>query len=187
MTSYTYGYVRVSRQDQNESLQTDALEKAGVDRIFIDKASGTLEHRPQMDTMLSLLRPGDVVVCWRLDRMSRSLRHLIDQVAWFDEHEVGLRSLQESIDTTTAGGRLVVHVFGALAEFEKGLLVERTMAGLAAARARGRRGGRPAALTRDQVKTAQALYDQRDMIVAEIGQVLGVSRAAIYRALGRKN
>jgi DNA invertase Pin-like site-specific DNA recombinase len=133
------GYARVSTLEQDESLQRDALTAAGCERIFVDKASGKLASRPALDRMLEQVRPGDTVVIWRLDRLGRSLRHLIDIFADLDERGVAVRSLTENLDTSTPGGRLVFHVFGALAEFERDLIRERTLARLAAARARGRR------------------------------------------------
>ena len=179
------GYARVSSAEQNAELQADALAAAGCWRVFTDSASGALDRRPELDRLLEQLRPGDTLVVWRLDRLGRSLRHLLDVVTDLSERGVGFRSLTESIDTTTSGGRLIFHVFGALAEFEREIIRERTQAGLAAARARGRKGGRPALMTPDKVKAARRMYDQRDMTVAEIGAVLGVSRGTVYRALGR--
>jgi len=179
------GYARVSSAEQNAELQADALAAAGCWRVFTDSASGALDRRPELDRLLEQLRPGDTLVVWRLDRLGRSLRHLLDVVTDLSERGVGFRSLTESIDTTTSGGRLIFHVFGALAEFEREIIRERTLAGLAAARARGRKGGRPALMTPDKVKAARRMYDQRDMTVAEIGAVLGVSRGTVYRALGR--
>jgi len=135
--------------------------------------------------VLGELRAGDTLVVWRLDRLGRSLRHLIDTVTGLDAQGVGFRSLRESIDTTTSGGRLVLHLFGALAQFEREVIRDRTVAGLASARARGRVGGRPLKLTADQVRTGRRLYEERELTVAEIGRVLGVSRTSIYRALHR--
>ena len=140
---YKFGYARVSTLEQDEALQHDALSAAGCERIFADKANGKLEHRPALDALLDQLRPGDVVVVWRLDRLGRSLRHLLETIADLEQRGVGFASLTENIDTSTPGGKLVFHLFGALAEFEAALIRERTMAGLAAARARGRVGGRP--------------------------------------------
>lgn len=180
------GYARVSTIDQDASLQVDALETAGCSRVFIDTMSGTAEHRPELDRLLDQVRNGDTIVVWRLDRLGRSLRQLITQVQNLADRGVGLRSLQESIDTTSPGGRLIFHVFGALAEFERDLITERTTAGLAAARARGRQGGRPPRLTSEQVRTAKRLYDDSELTVAEIGQVLGVSRATVYRSIHRQ-
>ncbi len=179
------GYARVSTTDQDAALQLDALHAAGCYRIWTDTMSGSLEHRPELAKLLDQLRPGDTLVVWRLDRLGRSIRNLIDQLQVLGERGVGFRSLQESIDTTSPGGRLVFHVFAALAEFERDLIKERTHAGLAAARARGRTGGRPPRLSADQVQTARRLYEQRDMTVAQIGGVLGVSRTTVYRALRR--
>jgi len=138
-----------------------------------------------LDAVLEQLRPGDTLVVWRLDRLGRSLRHLIEVVTGLDERGVGFRSLRENIDTTTAGGRLVFHLFGALAQFERELIRDRTVAGLTAARARGRVGGRPSKLTAEQVRQAGRMYDARELTVEQIGAVLGVSRTSIYRALGK--
>ena len=177
------GYARVSTGDQDAALQQDALTVAACYRIFTDTASGSLESRPELTKVLDQLRPGDTLVVWRLDRLGRSIRHLIDQLADLQERGIGFRSLQEAIDTTSSGGRLVFHVFAALAEFERDLIRERTNAGLQAARARGRTGGRPALLTKDKLRTARRLYEQQDMTVKKIGEVLGVSRTTVYRAL----
>ncbi len=177
------GYARVSTDDQNASLQQDALKSAGCVKVFTDKASGTLASRPQLDRMLDQLRPGDVVVVWRLDRLGRSLKNLIALVEDLAEKGVGFRSLTENIDTTTNGGKLVFHIFGALAEFERTLIRERTMAGLAAARARGRVGGRPPTMTPEKIKVARQMYDSREHTVEAIAQTLGVSRKTIYRHL----
>jgi DNA invertase Pin-like site-specific DNA recombinase len=135
------GYARVSTHDQHLNLQLDALNAAGCERIFTDTIGGSSTQRPGLDEALTYLRSGDSLVVWRLDRLGRSLRHLIGTVGQLQSNGVGFRSLQESIDTATPGGKLVFHVFGALAEFERDLIRERTQAGLAAARARGRRGG----------------------------------------------
>ena len=180
------GYARVSTTDQDAALQVDALKAAGCYRVFVDTISGALEHRPELDKLLDQLRPGDTLVVWRLDRLGRSIRHLIDQLHVLADRGVGFRSLQETIDTTSPGGRLVFHVFAALAEFERDLIRARTNAGLVAARARGRTGGRPSSLSADQVKAARRMYEQKDMTVAQIGDVLGVSRTTIYRALNRQ-
>ena len=179
------GYARVSTSDQDAALQIDALKAAGCYRVFVDTISGSLASRPELDKLLDQIRPGDTLVVWRLDRLGRSIRHLIDQLSALSAREVGFRSLQETIDTTSSGGRLVFHVFAALAEFERDLIKERTNAGLKAARARGRKGGRPPLLTADQVRTAKRMYEQQEMTVAQIGHVLGVSRTTIYRTLQR--
>jgi len=180
------GYARVSTAEQNADLQTDELTSAGCYEVFVDHASGILDRRPELEKVLELLRPGDTLVVWRLDRLGRSLRHLIDTVTALDERGVGFRSLRESIDTTTAGGRLVFHLFGALAQFEREIIRDRTVAGLAAARARGRNGGRPSKLSPDQVRAARRLYDEREHTVEQIGGMFGVSRTLIYRALRGK-
>lgn len=141
------GYARVSTTGQDPALQSDALSAAGSSRVYVDVASGSRDDRPQLAALLERVDAGDTVVVWRLDRLGRSLRHLVDTVTTLGERGVGFRSLQESIDTTTAGGRLVFHVFAALAEFERDLIRDRTVAGLDAALARGRRGGRPTTMT----------------------------------------
>jgi len=185
-TGLAFGYARVSTIEQNEDLQQDALDRAGCDRVFVDKASGKLEHRPALDDMLAHLRAGDTVVVWRLDRLGRSLRHLIDVVSELERRGICLRSLTESIDTSTPGGKLVFHVFGALAEFERDLIRERTQAGLAAARARGRHGGRPTVWTPEKLLTARSMHASGQHDVASIARVLGVSRASVYRGLAQQ-
>ena len=182
MSDYKIGYARVSTAGQDEALQLDALQGAGVDRVFVDRASGTLTERPGLTSALECARPGDSLVVWRLDRLGRSLRHLIEVVKDLEERQVSLVSLTESIDTSTPGGRLVFHVFASLAEFERDLIRERTMAGLAAARARGRTGGRPSVWTEAKLRTARSMWANGDD-VATIARVLGVSRASVYRGL----
>jgi DNA invertase Pin-like site-specific DNA recombinase len=177
------GYARVSTTDQNPDLQKDALGQAGCLRVFVDRASGALDSRPELARALDHLRPGDTLVVWRLDRLGRSLRHLIETIKGLEEQGVAFRSLTESIDTSTPGGRLVFHVFGALAEFERELIRERTKAGLAAARARGRKGGRPKALTQDKLAVAREMYESKRYTLAAIGRTVGVSRSTLYRAL----
>src|SRR3989441_9806091 len=146
------GYARVSTQDQTLNLQKDALEKIGCTKIFTDTASGAKTERKGLEEALAYVREGDTLVVWRLDRLGRSLKHLIETVSQLDNRKIGFKSLTENIDTTTSGGKLIFHIFGALAEFERDIIRERTLAGLQAARARGRRGGRPKALT---TKTVQ--------------------------------
>jgi DNA invertase Pin-like site-specific DNA recombinase len=177
------GYARVSTVEQDPALQLDALKAAGCLKIFTDKASGALDRRPQLDKMLEHLRAGDVVVVWRLDRLGRSLRNLIALVDDLATKEVGFKSLTESIDTTTPGGVLIFNIFGALSQFERALIQERTMAGLSAARARGRNGGRPKTMTDDKVALARKLYEARDHTVEQIAALLGVSRKTVYRYL----
>ncbi len=181
--AHLLGYARVSTHDQDSQLQLDALEAAGCYRVFVDQASGALDERTELARLLDQARDGDTVVVWRLDRLGRSLRHLIDTVSDLADRNIGFRSLTESIDTTTPGGKLVFHIFGALAEFERELIRERTHAGLNAARARGRVGGRPRVMTPDKVATAQQMYDTGEYTVEAIAKVLGVSRASIYRHL----
>src|SRR3954464_6670964 len=149
------GYARVSTDDQNLDLQRDALQKVGCEQIFTDRVSGTKASRPGLSEALSHLRAGDTLVVWRLDRLGRSLRHLIDTVTELQERGVGFRSLQESIDTTTSGGRLVFHVFSALAQFERERITDRPVAGIEPARQRGRRGGRPSVMTPAKARQLQ--------------------------------
>ena len=179
------GYARISTIDQTLALQQDALTQAGCQELYTDTASGASTDRPGLAQALSHLRSGDTLVVWRLDRLGRSLPHLIDTVFELARRGVGFRSLQEQIDTTTSGGKLVFHVFGALAEFERDLIRERTQAGLAAARARGRLFGRPRRLTAQQVKQLRSLAQDKRNTVAEICQTLGISRSTFYRYLNR--
>jgi DNA invertase Pin-like site-specific DNA recombinase len=177
------GYARVSTTDQHLHVQVDALTAAGCYRVFTETASGARADRPVLAQVLDQLRPGDTLVVWRLDRLGRSLRHLVDTVTRLAELDVGFRSLQEAIDTTTPGGRLVFHIFASLAEFERDLIRERTQAGLAAARARGRNGGRPPVLDLSQVELARELYASRRYTTAEIARRLKVGRSTLYRYL----
>ena len=177
------GYSRVSTADQQSHLQVDALERAGCYRVFTETASGTRTDRPAFEQLLDQLRPGDTLVVWKLDRLGRSLRHLVDTITSLADRGIGFRSLQEAIDTTTPGGKLVFHVFAALAEFERDLIRERTAAGLEAARARGRRGGRPSVMTAHKLRVAQEMHRSGQYTVAVIAKTLGVSRASIYRHL----
>jgi DNA invertase Pin-like site-specific DNA recombinase len=175
------GYARVSTLDQTLALQQDALRAAGCEQLYTDTVSGSVTERPGLTQALSHLRAGDTLVVWRLDRLGRSLPHLIETVGQLQERGVGFRSLQEQIDTTTSGGKLVFHVFGALAEFERDLIRERTHAGLQAARARGRLFGRPKLLSPQQIKQLQSLAKDEQNTVTEICQTLGISRATYYR------
>lgn len=177
------GYARVSTGEQTLDLQKDALTAAGCEQIYTDVISGTKENRPGLDEALSYIRKGDSLVVWRLDRLGRSLKHLIQVVTVLQERGVGFRSLTEQIDTTTSGGKLIFHVFGALAEFERDLIQERTNAGLRAARARGRLGGRPKKLADPKrLALAQQLYDSGTEIDT-ICTTLGISRATLYRSI----
>ncbi len=175
------GYARVSTHDQTLSLQKDALEKAGCDRIFTDTVSGTKAERKGLTAALSHLRAGDTLVVWRLDRLGRSLRHLIDTITALAERGVGFKSLQENIDTTTSGGKLVFHIFGALAEFEREIIKERTQAGLASARSRGKVGGRPKALTAKEVQMLRNMAADKSLTVSDICRTLGIGRTTFYR------
>lgn len=174
------GYARISRPDQSLDLQLDALKAAGCKAIHTDAISGARTERPGLDKALSYLREGDTLVVWRLDRLGRSLRHLLDLATHLEKQKIGLRSLQESIDTSTAGGKLIFHVFGALAQFERELNRERTMAGLASSRARGRKGGRRP-LKQSKVDTAVHLANTTTRTVEEICETVGISRSTFYR------
>jgi DNA invertase Pin-like site-specific DNA recombinase len=175
------GYARVSTQDQDPALQLDALERAGCERIYRETASGAQRDRPELKAALDYMRDGDTLVVWRLDRLARSMKQLIETVEDLEARGVGFRSLTESIDTTTAGGRLVFHIFGALAEFERSIIRDRTRAGLAAARARGRTGGRPPVLKDSDRAAALALLCDADIPVKEVARRLGISQAALYQ------
>jgi DNA invertase Pin-like site-specific DNA recombinase len=177
------GYARVSTQDQNPALQLDALRSAGCERIFEEKASGAQRERPELTAALAFVRKGDTLVVWKLDRLARSLKQLIETVELLAGRGIGLRSLTESIDTTTAGGKLVFHVFGALAEFERSIIRERTKAGLEAARALGRTGGRPPALTDKDLAAARALLADPAITVEEAARRLNVVPSTLYRHL----
>jgi DNA invertase Pin-like site-specific DNA recombinase len=186
ISSMLIGYARVSTADQTLDLQKDALQKAGCDRIFTDTASGAKSERVGLDEALSYVRPGDTLVVWRLDRLGRSLRHLIETITALNNRKIGFKSITESIDTTTSGGKLVFHIFGALAEFERDIIKERTQAGLTAARARGRLGGRPKALTSKKAQMAEALYKDKNNTIDEICKTLNISRATLYRNIKTK-
>ena len=155
------GYARVSTDEQNLALQLDALKQADCKRVFKDVGSGSLKHRPELDACLEFLLAGDTLVVWRLDRLGRGLKHLIEAIEDLHERQVGFRSLTEQIDTTTAGGRLQFHIFGALAQFEREIIRERTRAGLAAARARGRLGGRPTVITAEKLAAARLMREHK--------------------------
>lgn len=174
------GYARVSTLEQNLDLQRDALALAGCEKILEDKASGALASRPGLDRLNDMLRPGDALVVWRLDRLGRSLKHLIEYVSALAAKDIGFISLTESIDASTSVGKLVFHVFGALAEFERNIIRERTMAGLAAARARGRMGGRPKALDPSKRAMAVSLYKAKEYPVLEICNMLKISKPTLY-------
>jgi DNA invertase Pin-like site-specific DNA recombinase len=176
------GYARVSTTEQTLHLQQDALSKAGCIKIFTDTASGAKTERIGLDETLNYVRKGDTLVVWRLDRLGRSLPHLITTLTSLEERGIGFKSLTENIDTTTSGGKLIFHIFGALAEFERNLIRERTQAGLTAARARGKKGGRPKVITVQKRSIAQELYNTGHQI-ADIYRTLKISRASLYRAI----
>jgi len=180
------GYARVSTNNQNLELQIDALEKAGCEKIYRDVASGARTERPSLNEMVNNLRPGDVLVIWKLDRLGRSLNHLIGLVNDLIEKKIGLQSLNDPIDTTTAQGRLSFNLFASLAEFERDLIRERTQAGLSAARARGRNGGRPKGLPKKAEATAcaaETLYKEGVLTVDEISKKLGIAKSTLYSYL----
>ena len=180
------GYARVSTKEQSFDLQLDALRKAGCKKIYQETVSGAKAARLQLDLMLDNLRAGDVLVIWKLDRLGRSLRHLVELVHGLMEKGVGLKSLNDPIDTTTPQGRLSFNLFASLAEFERDLIRERTQAGLSAARARGRRGGRPRGLPSSAEVTARAaetLYTERKLSVRQIADRLGISKSTLYAYL----
>jgi len=181
-----FGYARVSTRDQNLDLQVDQLRQAGCEQILEETASGARSDRPVLRGLLKQMRAGDILVIWKLDRLGRSLRDLVDLVSTLMDKGVGLKSLQDPIDTTSSQGRLVFNIFASLAEFERDLIIERTQAGLSAARARGRKGGRPKGLSAAAEKkavAAEALYKEGRLSVNEIAQNLGVSKATLYKYL----
>ncbi len=174
------GYARVSTQEQNLDLQKDALDKAGCKKIFVDEISGTVAKREGLEKAKEVLRQGDVLIVWRLDRLGRSIRDLIDWVNHLEEEGIGFKSLQESIDTTTSSGKLIFHIFAALAEFERNLIRERTNAGLAAARARGRLGGRKKSLTAKERKRAVEMYQRKNQTVIQICEMMNITKPTLY-------
>lgn len=179
------GYARISTNEQNFDLQIDALREHGCKRFYRDTVSGAKSKRPGLDEMLKEARPKDIIIIWKLDRLGRSLKHLVELVAELNERDIGLRSLNDPIDTTTAQGRLVFNIFASLAEFEREIIRERTNAGLAAARARGRTGGRKAGLSEDakrKARVAQSYYEE-GMAVNQIAKNLSISKATLYRYL----
>jgi DNA invertase Pin-like site-specific DNA recombinase len=179
------GYARVSTGDQKPELQLDALRQIGCERIFVEKASGAQRDRPELKAALEYMRDGtgDVLVVWKLDRLARSLKQLIESVEDLGTRRIGFRSLTEAIDTTSAGGRLTFHIFGAMAEFERCIIKERTRAGLDAARARGRKGGRPPALSKRDIAAARALLANPEITMEEVAPRLKVAPSTLYRHL----
>jgi len=179
------GYARVSTHDQTLNLQLDALREAGCEQIFSEHASGAKADRPELARALEVLRPGDMLMVWRLDRLGRSVRHLVDTVAKVAARGIDFRSLRESIDTTTSAGRLVFHIFASLAEFERDLIRDRTLAGIAAARARGDYGGRPALLSPQETEALRMAARSPGVAIEEICAAFGVRRSTCYKALGK--
>ena len=177
------GYARVSTEDQNLDLQIDALKEAGCEKVFQEKISGAKKERDGLSKAIENLRTGDTLVVWKLDRLGRSLQHLISMVNELKERNVFFRSLKENLDTSSSTGKLIFHIFGALAEFERDIIQERTMAGLAAARSRGRVGGRPKIMDDGKVKLAKTLMADNSRSGCEICEILGVSKATLYRYL----
>ena len=176
------GYIRVSKQEQHEALQMDALRKAGCEKWFLDKITGTKAERKGLNEALAYLRPGDTLVVWKLDRAGRSLKHLMELLKGLDERDISFMSLTEQIDTTTPSGKLIFHLMGALAEFERDLIRERTNAGLAAAKARGNVGGRPRKLKSNaKVALARHMFASKSHSIPEMCSTLGISRATLYR------
>lgn len=180
------GYARVSTADQHLRMQEDALKSDGCEQIFHDIASGVKTERPGLEEAISYLREKDVLVVWKLDRLGRSVQHLIETIKKLSERGIGFKSLQENIDTTTSGGKLIFHIFSALAEFERDLIKERTNAGLKAARVRGRMGGRPPLLKSDEVKKMLKYYDEQKITVDEICKIFNVSRPSFYNYLNKR-
>jgi DNA invertase Pin-like site-specific DNA recombinase len=174
------GYAHVSTTDQSLNPQTDPLSKAGFEKLFTDAASGARTQRPGLDKAISFCRKGDILVVWKLDRMGRSMSHLIEIIQKLEKKGVGLQSLTEKIDTTTAGGRLIFHLFGALAEFERDLIRERVQAGLKSARARGRKGGR-APISEETKAMAQALMADKSLSIKQICERLGIAKSTLYK------
>lgn len=184
------GYARVSTRDQNLNLQLDALKKAGCEKIYEETASGAKADRPVLNGLLDHIREGDVLVIWKLDRLGRSLKDLIGIINQLLEKKVGLQSLSDPVDTTTSQGRLIFNIFAALAEFERGVIQERTQAGLSSARARGRFGGRPVGLSKQATSiacAAETLYLERKLSVRQIANQLGIGKNTLYAYLRYRN
>ena len=184
-TGLLIGYARVSTYEQSLDSQLDSLKQAGCQRIYCDRISGSKAKRPELDRLRESLRSGDTLVVWRLDRLGRSLRDLIDSVAWLDEMKVTLHSLNEQINTAHHTGKLVFHLFAALAEFERDLIRERTLAGLAAARARGRLGGRKAKLNASDIRQLKAMHKDHSIAIGEICERFSIAKTTLYRYLRR--
>jgi DNA invertase Pin-like site-specific DNA recombinase len=184
------GYARVSTKEQNLDLQHDALKKEGCEKIFEEVMTGSKKDRPTLTRLMEVVRSGDVIVVWKLDRMGRSLKHLVDVVGKLLDMGVGIKSINDPIDTTNSHGRLIFNIFASLAEFEKDLIRERTQAGLSSARARGRLGGRPKGLSEKAEATAcaaETLYLERKLSISQIASKLAISKSTLYSYLRRRN
>ena len=181
-----FGYARVSTQDQHLDLQIDALNKYRVERIFQEKMTGSKKDRPQLEEMLKYVRPGDTIVVWKLDRIGRSMRHLMELVDHFKANDIHFVSLHENIDTSTPTGKLMFNIMASLAEFERDMIAERTRSGLESARARGRKGGRPSKAS-NKVKMALKMYDSKDYSLPQITEATGVSKTSLYRYIRERN
>ena len=179
------GYARVSTHEQNLDLQLDELKKAGCEHIFTDKINGAVSERPGLDDVENYLREGDVLVVWRLDRLGRSLKHLISYVSNLESNGIGFHSISESINTESPSGKFMFHVFGALSEFERNLIKERTRAGLEAARSRGRQGGRPEKLTAEQQELVKTLYANKKHSISAICEMVGVGKTTLYKYINQ--
>ena len=177
------GYARVSSLDQNLDLQTDALKKEGCKEIFEDHASGAKADRDGLKKALEFMREGDTLVVWKLDRLGRSLRHLIDLINRLNDNKMYFKSVQESIDTASSGGKLIFHVFGALAEFERDMIRERTLAGIEAAKRRGKIGGRPKKMDKKKIALAWTMHNDPSNSIGDICEVLNISKSTLYRYL----
>lgn len=180
------GYARVSTPEQQLRMQKDALRKAGCEKIYTDIVSGVKAERPGLDKALDHLRKGDTLVVWKLDRLGRSIQHLIQLIKTLQDQKITFKSLQENMDTATSGGKLIFHIFSALAEFERDLIKERTQAGLKAARARGKMGGRPPLLDTRKIKRMIEMYDAQKNTVAEICKIYNISRPSFYNYLNKQ-
>jgi len=184
-TNLRIGYARVSTHEQSLDSQVDALKQAGCERIYCDTTSGTKVARPELERLRDCLRAGDTLIVWRLDRLGRSLKDLITWTEWLSEQDIALHSLTEQIDTSHHTGKLIFHLFAALAEFERNLIRERTLAGLSAARSRGRNGGRPLKLDAAGIRQLKAMHKDRSISIAEICKRLGIGKTAFYRYLAK--
>ena len=177
------GYARVSTIDQNLELQIDELKKIGCEKIFSEKVTGTKANRPELNELKKILRKGDTIVVWKLDRLGRGMRHLINLMQELEDAQIGFKSITEGIDTTTTTGKLIFHIFASLAEFERALIVERTQAGLKAGRARGRIGGRPKLMTQSQIELMQKMHADKTVTIKSILETFKINRSMMYRYL----